>query len=618
MPKTQNQPETFEFKAQMQELINIIIHSLYTHKEIFLRELISNASDALNKIRLDIVSGNKDVLFANLPLQIKIVLDEKNNFFSIEDTGIGMTRDDLINNIGTIASSGTKEFLKKIAKEGKNISSELIGQFGVGFYAVFMVADTVSIETRYGIGEAPAWRWTSSADGRFTIEEIDKKERGTKIYFHFKKEAEEFAKETRIKEIISKYSNFVSFPIFLNEKRVNTISALWYKNPQEVKENQLNEFYHFISNDFEDPLAHTYFSFEGAVNFKALLFLPSKITPFFLEMPQKWGLDLYSNKILIQKNSRNLLPDYLNFFKGVVDVLDLPLNISRETVQHTAVITKIRNILTNKILTFLKNLSTQERDKYKTFYRNFSSLLKSGIASDPQNKDKIFSLIYYSSTKREEGEVFLDDYLASMPAEQNFIYYISGESINVIKNNPNLEYFKDKDIEVLFFTDPADTFIANTAREYKGKIFKSIYDSDATGEVPKIERVDENLTLSLIALFKDILGEYVEDVVISRRLKNYPATLVKKQTDMDAQWIKIMKTMDRNFSYQQKRIMEINPHHPLIINLSRLYLADSKNPIIRKTILQLYEGLLFLEGSLEDPTDFWQRTIELLEVATEK
>jgi molecular chaperone HtpG len=617
--KTKKSAEEFEYRAEMKQLLHLIVHSLYTHPEIFLRELISNASDALNKIRFRTLT-DKNVLDAQSELKITITLDSKNKLFSIEDTGIGMTRQDLIDEIGTVAHSGTLEFLQKMQKEKKTVDANIIGQFGVGFYSIFMVADEVTIETRHANPDSKGYRWTSGGEGKYTIEETVRQNRGTKISFKFKKEAEEFSEEYRVKEIITKYSNFVDFPIYLGKEQVNRITALWQKSKSELKEDEVNEFYKFISNDFNKPLNYLHLAIEGAVNFKALLFFPETAPPMFFREDLEKTLQLYSNKIFIQDNAKELLPEYLRFLKGVVDTEDVPLNVSREWVQKSPVMAKIRNTLVSKVLGFLEDWSKNEPEKYKKFYQNFGSLFKTGVNTDFSNRDKIIELLRFETTVTDEGEVTsLKNYTSRMRENQNEIYYLSGDNKEIIRRNPNLEYFKKNDIEVLLLTDPMDIFIIPSITEYDKKPLKSIEKADLDLKEDKKfkeESLNENLSKSLISVFKETLGDKVEDVIESKRLVDSPATLVSGKEGLDSSMERMMKYMNKEYT-GSKKILEINTRHPLIKNLSRINMADSKDNLLRNCILQLYEGALLINENLESPTDFVKRMNDIMLKATE-
>lgn len=616
MNKQKNTVQKYEYKAEMKQLLNIIVHSLYTHPEVFLRELISNSSDALNKMRFRKLTDS-NIIDPDADLKIMIELDSKNQIFSIEDTGIGMSREELIDNIGTVARSGTIEFLNKIKQDKKSFNDNLIGQFGVGFYSVFMVADEVTIETRHGDVGSKAYRWRSRGDSTFTTEEIDKKSRGTRISFKLKDSAKDFCQDQKVKDTIKKYSNFADFPVFLKDEVVNKVTALWHKKADDIKQDELDEFYKFITNDFNEPLGHLHMSIEGAVNFKALIFIP-KTAPFdLLRSYADKSLHLYSNKILIQNDCRELLPEYLRFLNGVVDTADLPLNVSREVTQSSPAMAKIKDVLTSKILSFLQDWADNDQDKYEHFYRNFSAPLKTGINIDYKNRDKIIELLRFETSLTEKGKLTsLKDYVARMKKGQKEIYYLSGEHRMALESNPNLEYFKKKEIEVLLLTDPVDIFTVPSINEYEKKPVKSIdkADIDLMPE-DKIEKPDDNLSKSIIALFKETLGDKVEDVAPSARLITSAVTLVTPGGAVDSQMEKMLKIMNKDYS-ASKKIMEVNISHPLMRNLSRIYISDSTNPVLRRCILQLYEGALLIDGNLNLTVDFVKRMTQIMEDAT--
>ncbi len=620
MPKqTKTGIEEFEFHAEMKQLLHLIIHSLYTHPEIFLRELISNSSDALNKIRFRMLT-DKNVADPDADLKILIEVDPKKKTFSIEDTGIGMTREELISEVGTVAHSGTLEFLQKINQEKKTLDANLIGQFGVGFYSVFMVTDEVTIETCHADPNSKGYRWISKGEGKYSIQEIDRKNRGTKITFALKKDAEEFSEDYRIKDIIRKYSNFVDFPIFVGKEQVNRVTALWQKPKNDIKDEELVEFYKFVSNDYEPPMGHLHLAIEGAVNFKALIYIPATAPPTFFREDLEKSLQLYSNKIFIQENAKELLPEYLRFLKGVVDTEDIPLNISREWVQNNPVIVKIKNTIVTKMLGFLEDWAKNEPEKYKKFYQNFGSLFKTGVNSDFTNRDKIIDLLRFESTIVEDGDfTSLKSYVSSMREDQQDIYYLSGENKDAIKRNPNLEYFGKNNIEVLLLTDPIDIFIVPSIGEYEKKPLKSIEKADLDlkeDEKAREESLNENLAKSLISVFKETLGDKVEDVIESRRLVDSPVTLVSGKEAMDSSMERMMKFMDKGFA-GSKKILEINTHHPLIKNLSRINLMSSKDHFLRTCIIQLYEGAVLLNDNLDSPAEFIRRMNEIMVKATQ-
>mgnify|MGYP006277296835 FL=1 len=617
--------EEHAFRAELSQLLDLITHSLYKHPEVFLRELVSNASDALNRLRFRKLT-DKNIVDPEADLEIRIETDDDKHTFAIEDSGIGMTKSQLIEDIGTVANSGTLKKLKEIKAQGQELDADIIGKFGVGFYATFMVTDQVIIETRSAEPGAKAWRWISDGKSGYTIEECDRKKRGTKISFKLAEDYEEFSDENRVKTVIKKYSNFVDFPIYINGERENTVQALWRKKEENLKEEDLNEFYKFVTMDYQDPLGYLHLDLEGLVNFKALLFVPAK-APYdlFQDIQNKKGLHLYANRVFIQDDAGNeLLPEYLRFISGVVDTEDLPLNVSRETTQHSPAIAKIKNILTKKILGMLEEWAEDDPGKYEKFFRNFGPLFKTGLNTDFSNKDRIMKLLRYESTKTNKGEyTSFKDYLDRMDDDQDEIYYITGDNREVVEKNPNLEYFIDNDIEVLYFIHPVDALISSSLDSFEEKEFKSIEKADIDFKESETKKTKDKDSLSgkplesLIKVFKDTLGDRVEDVKASKRLVNSPATLVVGEGGMDPQVERMMKMMNQQGDFNQKKILEINPGHPIIKNLNRLNIGDSSDETLRNTILQLYESTLLLDGNLDNPAEFVKRMNDLMVKATE-
>jgi molecular chaperone HtpG len=618
-PKAKEKTQEYEYKAEMKQLLHLIVHSLYTHPEVFLRELISNASDALNKIRFRMLTDT-NVLDPDADYKIVIELDAKKQLFTIEDSGIGMHKDDLINEIGTVAKSGTLEFLKQMQENGKPLDGNLIGQFGVGFYSVFMVTDEVTVETRHADSDSKAYRWVSVGQGKFTVEEIDKANRGTRISFKLKKEYKDFAEEWRVKNVIQKYSNFVDFPIFVGKEEVNRVGALWHRPKDDIKDEELHEFYKFISNDMNPPLAHLHLGIEGAVNFKALIFIPETAPSMFLREHLEQSLQLYAKKVFIQDDCKELLPEYLRFLEGVVDTEDLPLNVSREVTQSSPAMSKIRDILTKRTLAWLAKMAKKEKVQYEKFYRNFGPIFKTGVTSDFTNKDKIVDLMRFESTQTGKDELIsFREYADRMNPEQKEIYYISGEHRDMIERNPNLEYFRKNDIEVLLLSDPFDVFVLPAIPEYDKKPLKSIDKADLDLQEKSQEAgeaLSENLSKSLLTIFKETLGDKVEDVIASKRLVDSAVTLVVGKEGMDKQMEKMMKMMNKEYS-GSKKILEVNLSHPLIKNLGAKIIGDDKSPLLRQSILQLYEAALLLEGDLSNPNEFVSRMTELMVAATQ-
>ena len=616
---TTKKPEQFEYKAEMKQLLHLIVHSLYTHPEIFLRELISNASDALNKARFRKLTDS-DMLSKDAPLEVRITADKDAGTLSIEDTGVGMSHDDLIERIGTVASSGTLAFLEQLKASDKPIDGQMIGQFGVGFYSVFMVAEEVTIETRHAEADSKGYRWTSDGSGTYTVEEIDREVRGTKVTLKLKEEAREFAEDFRVRNIVQKYSNFVDFPIFIGEEQANTVKALWHKKKDELSEEDLNEFYKFISNDFLPPMGHLHLQLEGIVNFHALLFIPEKAPPALFRDEEYQKLHLYSNNVFIQDDCKDLLPDYLKFVRGVVDTEDLPLNVSREVTQNSPVMAKIKSILTGKVLGLLEDWAEKDPEKYAKFFNEFGPLFKTGISTDFKQRERIIELFRFPSTRTEKGQyTSLQKYVDGMAESQTEIYYLLGEHREVLERNPNLEYFKRNDIEVLLMDDPVDAFAITHLDTYQEKPIKSIEKADLELEQDEDlakEALEDEALNKLIAQFKLTLGDRVEDVIASKRLVDSAATLVVGKSGVDTQMERMLRMMDQYFTMTSK-ILEINASHPLLKNLANMQADDSTADVIEKVILQLYEGALLIDGNLNQTTDYVARMTDLMVKATE-
>jgi molecular chaperone HtpG len=622
--KTSPAAREFEYKAEMKQLLDLIVHSLYTHPEIFLRELVSNASDALSKVRFRMLSSDEG-LDREGELKIAIKVDPESRTFVIEDTGIGMSEEELVANLGTVAKSGTLGFMEamKAQERGDAMDANLIGQFGVGFYSVFMVTDEVTVETKSAEAGSEGRRWRSSGQGTYTIEPAEIASRGTRISFTLKEEFKEFAEEYRLEQIIRKYSNFVDFPIFLGTRQINSVAALWQRSKSELKSEEVNEFYKFISTDHQEPLDYLHVSVEGAVSFKALLFIPAEAPMELLYQQgalEKHGPQLYVRKVLIQHECRDLLPEYLRFVSGVVDTEDLSLNVSREMVQSSPVMSKIRQILTSKILGWFDTLATEQPEKFRQFYKAFGPIIKIGLNTDFTNRDKLIDLLRFETTKSGEGEyVTLKQYVERMAEGQNEIYYHSGSSRAQMLAHPNLEYFRNKQIEVLLLSDPVDVFVIPSIFEYDRKPLKSIekaeIDTAATVETAG-EQLGAEVKQGVLELFREVLGERVADVVESKRLVSSPVTLVSGKDAMDSHLEKVMKMMRQEMP-ESRKILEVNTSHPIIRNLAGKHAVGLKDDaVVRAAVLQLFEGALLLEGDLENVTDYVTRMNELVEAAT--
>ncbi len=610
-------PETFAFRAEMQQLLHLLVHSLYTHEEVFLRELISNASDALNKIHFRLLT-DRNVVDPDVDRHIRITIDKEQKTLTITDTGIGMSREDLIERIGTVASSGTLDFIKELKQDGGPVDAQLIGQFGVGFYSAFMVADRITIDTRAASPDSQGLRWTSDGAGSFTIEETDRTARGTRITLHLKADKTEFADEARLKQIIRKYSNFVDFPIYVGDERVNTVEALWHRSKSDLTDEELNAFYTFISGDFEEPLGHLYLRIEGRLSFRALLFIPKTAPRLLFREDYTYGVHLYSSKVFIQDDAQALLPEYLKFVRGVVDTEDLPLNVSREVTQHSPLMARIQKILTGKILSLLEEWATDEPDRYATFFRQFGTLFKLGLTTDFENRETITRLLRYESTATDAGTyTSLQQYVDRMAADQDAIYYVLAESRRAAERNPNLEYFRAHDLDVLLMTDPADAFLVPTLSPFGDYELQSVEKADLKLKKEKQPATDaalsEHEAEKIIQRFQSVLGDRVEDVRASDRLVDSAATLVTGASGMDTRMEHMIRMMDETFE-GAKKVLEINLAHPLIQNLSAI--RGKNDPLVEKVVLQIFEGALLAEGTLASPQEYVARMTDLLVTAT--
>ena len=590
--------------------------------------MVSNASDALDKVRFESNKGT-EIADKDLPLEIHIDFDEKKNTLTVRDTGIGMTKDELVKNIGTIAKSGTADFLKKLA-ESKEDATNIIGKFGVGFYSVFMVAKEVVIKTKSFKPEEPACTWRSDGSGSFEIEELEEPlKRGTTIEVHLKDDAKEFAEKYRLENIIKKHSNFISFPIFLGKEKINTISAIWREPKTSIKKEQYVEFYKFLTYDTEEPMFIVHKSVDAPIQFNALMFIPKKSDEFFWMDRENYGLDLYVKRVLIQHKNKDLLPEYLSFVKGVVDSEDLPLNISRETLQENTIFNKISSSVTNHILSFLMDKAKNSPDEYQAFWKEHGKVFRLGYM-DFVNLEKYQELLRFNSSfNKDENELTsLADYVSRLKEGQKEIYYALGNSREAIVLDPHLEIFKKKGIEVLYLYDPTEEFVLSSLRKYKDFDFKSVDTADLKKletlgkegekkeEKEELSKDDRKHFSSLLAKMKKILGDRVKDVVESKRLSDSPSCLVNADDTLSASMRKILKMANQDMG-KQERILEVNPNHKLVRNLIEIFKKNSDDEYITNVTEQLYGSALLLEGALEDPHILIAKMNELLEKSSE-
>lgn len=671
--------ERFEFKSETKELLQMMAHSLYSSKDVCLRELISNASDALDRRRFEAVK-DPSKLSADETLEIKISADKEKRTLTIEDNGDGMTREELITNLGTIAHSGTKAFVENLKKANPSEQSTLIGQFGVGFYSVFILADDVTVETKR-IGQDKAYTFKSTGDGSYTIEESQKEGYGTRITMNLRPadqedNLEDFTNEWTIKQTVKKYSDFVQYPVMVlcehthhregveeaeghdastcNDpthqvtetkwEQANSMKAIWLKSDKEVKDEEYNEFYKTLSYDYQDPLLRININAEGSMEFKGLVFIPSK-APFDMNYrDSKYGLRLYAQHVLIMDKCQELLPDYLRFLKGVVDSSDLNLNLSREILQKDKMIGKIKKHVVKKVLEAIENLKTNDADKYMTFWENYSRLIKEGAASDYDNQERLLKLMKFVSTytvaedekpaetkddnkdekkdkkKDKKSQTTFEEYIARMPEDQKDIYAITGESLEVVRNSPHLEAFLQKGYEVLFLIDPYDEILFANVPEVQGKkiVFIGRGEVELGSEEEKKEKREKLESQkkdynALMDTLKDKLSNEIESVRLSTRLTTSPACLVSQEGDMSPQLQRLISKMGHNNMPQTKRILEINPNHPLLQKLLTKFSADNNDPMIGKYAQLLYGQSLLAEGSpLPDPVEYTKLVTELM------
>jgi len=609
--------ESLEFRTEVRQLLNILAKSLYTKRELFLRELISNASDALHRVQFEMLT-NRDVVDADAELAIRIEADEDAQRLTISDTGVGMTHEELIQDLGTIAHSGALAFLRSL-EEGQE-PADVIGQFGVGFYSVFMVADEVTVRTRSYRPEAEAWRWRSEGDSSFTISPGEMENRGTTIEIALREDASEFASPWRLKQIIKKHSDYVSFPIYVNGEIANQQTALWRQLPQEVDEAEYNDFYHQLTLDFEPPLLHIHLVTDVPIHVRSLLYVPCKRRQDLPALQETRGLRLYSRKVLIEEKNEELLPEYLAFVKGVVDSQDIPLNVSRESVQSSLTMSRIRKILTGRVIKSLKALADEDVERYRTFWESFGLFIKQGVITDPAHREALLPLLRFPSSDPAIERTSLAGYVERMDDDQEAIYYILGDDERAVTHSPHLDYFRSHDIEVLYLLDPFDGVMMREVANFADLPLQNVDAPDldlkqpATSEEAAAE--EEGIELEpLVSHIKRTLGERVTDVRTSEMLTDSPGRLISPEGGADRDLRRVRRLMGEQ-AEPPKHQMEINPRHALIRNLARRLEREPKDSLIDASIHQLYENLLLLEGVHPNPAQMVPRIWELLKSAT--
>ncbi|MGZ8982570.1 MAG: molecular chaperone HtpG [Methylotenera sp.] len=625
--KNSPQPEKMAFQAEVKQLLQLMIHSLYSNKEIVLRELISNASDAADKLRFEALADGS--LYENdSELKIRVAFDKAARTVTVSDNGIGMSREEVISHIGTIAKSGTKEFFNALTGDQAK-DANLIGQFGVGFYSAFIIADKVTLTTRRA-GATDAVRWESAGEGDYTLEAADKPSRGTEIVLHLREGEDEFLSDWKLKTIIRKYSDHITLPIVMKksewkdgaevateeDETVNKASALWARNKNDITEDEYHEFYKHVSHDFENPLAYTHSRVEGKQEYISLLYIPSK-APFDLyDRERHHGIKLYVKRVFIMEDAEKLMPQYLRFVRGVIDTSDLPLNVSREILQSSRDVEAIKAGSIKKILSLLEDMAENKPEDYTKFYKEFGRVLKEGPGEDYANKEKIAALLRFASTKADTDvqEVSLKDYVSRMQSGQDVIYYITADSFAAAQHSPHLEIFRKKGIEVLLMSDRVDEWLLGSLTEFEGKKLQSIakgdldlgkLESDTEKEIHK--KIEEEAK-TLVERIKQTLGTQVKDVRVTHRLTDSPACLVSDAQDLSGNLARMLKAAGQN-APESKPILEINPTHKLVKRLEN----EAADSIFGDLAHVLFDQALLAEGgTLDDPASFVKRMNSLI------
>ncbi|MBG70845.1 MAG: molecular chaperone HtpG [Roseibacillus sp.] len=602
--------ETKEFHAEVRQLLDIVIHSLYTDREIFIRELISNASDALEKLRMTQLTENK-IFEGDLPLEVNITTDETAKTITISDYGIGMTREELSENLGTIAHSGTKAFLER-AKDGAK--PDVIGQFGVGFYSAYMVADKVEVFTHSWKEDEEHLRWESDGASGYTIDEVEGQRRGSRIVVHLKEEHEEFAKTHRVRGIVERYSNFVGFPVNLNGERVNTVEALWLRPKKEVTDEQYKEFYQFTAHAMDDPRYTMHFSADAPLAINALLFVPEENAERMGLGAQPPGVALYCRKVLIDAQPEGLLPEWLRFVKGVVDSEDLPLNISRESMQDTALVRKLSEVITKRFIKFLAKQAEDSPEDYKKFYERFNRFLKEGIVASPAHQELLAGLLRFESSMTDPGELSsFDGYLDRMNEGQEEIYFLVGSSREALERGPYFEGFRDRGLEVAFFTEAVDDYVLEGLREYKGKKLiaanRSGIELEDLPQEGEEDSLDEKETEGLISWLNSSLEGRVAQVEAGKRLVNHPMVALLPEDAPNAQMRAMMEAMGQE-APEAKAKLEVNPRHPLIRQLASI--REERGELASKVADQLTNHALLAAGMEVNTADMAEEMAALI------
>lgn len=621
--------QKYSFQAEIKQLLDILVHSLYSDREIFLRELISNASDALNRMQFEMLT-NRDVADPDSELYIEVKADEEAGTITVSDTGIGMTADDMVNNLGVIAKSGAKTFIEAMkdpSEESASSAQDIIGQFGVGFYSAFMVADRVRVVSRSYLPDEEAVAWESAGGDEFTIEPAERDIRGTDIILYMKDDDKEFLKAYQLKQIVRTHSDYIAFPIYVagDEEPTNKQTAIWRRSANEVEDNEYADFFKMLTMDFNEPLHRITMRADVPLQFYALLYVPASSKPNMFSPRKEPGLKLYARKVLIQDYCKDLLPEWLNFVQGVVDSEDLPLNVSRETVQANRVMANLKKTITNKVLGELKRMARKKPEDYLAIYEEFGRFIKQGVTVDPDMRTDIEPLLFFTSTLTDDPEEFhsFDDYVGRMNDNQDDIFYVIGEDFHSARRSPHLDAFRQRGIEVLYFTDPVDAVMIMGLPDFKGHKLRNVDEADIDlsnidplkdDEKPVQDPLAEDAFATLKERFVSTLGERVQDVRVGENLVASAARLVSDDTTAGRQMFRINRLLDRDFALPVK-ILELNPRHPIMHNLEGL-IKSNNTALVDTVIEQIFETALLQDGIHPDPAAMATRITLLMQAAT--
>ncbi|MCC6614610.1 MAG: molecular chaperone HtpG [Anaerolineae bacterium] len=618
--------EQHAFRAEIQQLLDILIHSLYTNRDIFLRELVSNASDALNRLQFEQLTTH-EIADPSADLYIEIVPDEAAGTLTIRDTGIGMTRDELIENLGVIAHSGAKAFIQAM-RESKDVNAaDVIGQFGVGFYSAFMVAERIRVVSKSYRPDEPAFAWESTGGDTYTLEEAEHETRGTNVILYLRDDAKDYLQPWKIKEIIRHHSNYIAFPIHVgdDEEPTNKQVAIWRQDSKEITDEQYDDFYKMLTLDFEAPSHRIHMRVDSPMQFYALLYIPSSVEQSILNLRREPGLKLYAHKVLIEEYNKELLPEYLQFVQGVVDSEDLPLAVSRESIQANRVMANLKKTLTSKVLSELKRLMKSKPEVYRQIFDNFGRFIKQGLVASPGDANDIMPLLLFKSTATNGDDMTtLGEYATRMVRGQSEIYYVIADDDVGAARSPHLDPFRRRGVEVLYFSDPVDPFMLMGLSEYEGYKLRNVDEADidlsSVGELKEDESeaqeaLPEDSFTAVRQRFVDLLGERVLDVRSSQNLVESPARLISTDSGVQRQMYRINRMLDREFELPVK-ILELNPRHPLVHNLSQMIASQPDNPLIDMVVTQVFETALLQDGIHPDPASMAERLTQIMQAAT--